>query len=82
MVYLMNVLVEELCVQQSMNVIKADFLKPIVRAKLENENWKTRNDFCVVWHVITHNTVNQKECELCEYHSDDELVCETVEDNL
>jgi hypothetical protein len=78
----MNVLVEELCVQQSMNIIKTDFLQPIVGAKLEHEDCEAGNDFCIVRHVIIHDFVDQKEGELGEYQSHDELVHKTVEKDL
>jgi hypothetical protein len=80
--HFMNVLVEELCVEQSMNIIKTDFLQPIVSAELEHEDCKTGNDFCIVRHVVIHDSVDQKEGELCENQSHNELVHKTIEKDL
>lgn len=82
MVHLVNVFIEKLCVHQPVNVVEANFLQPIISAKLKNERRKAWHELSVVWHVISHDIVNEKECELCENYSDDELVHETVDKNL
>jgi hypothetical protein len=80
--HLMNMLIEKLCVQQSVNVVEAYFLQPIISTKFKYEREKTRSDFSVVRHVIFHDLVNQKEHELREHYSNNELVQETDKENL
>lgn len=82
MVHLMNVLVEELCVQQSVNVIKTNFLKPIVCTNLKNELKKAGNFFRVIRQFIFHHMFHQKKCELGEKNSNDELIHQQVQNDL
>lgn len=73
-VHLVNVLVEELRMQQAMNVVKANFLQPVICGELEYEARKGRNNFCFIRHVVLHYMLDQEECELREEDSDDELI--------
>lgn len=68
MVHLVNMFVEELRVQKTMNVIKTHFLKPIIGTKFKNEYRKAWNNFGVVGNVVFQDFVNQKEREVCEHY--------------
>lgn len=80
--HFVNVLVEELRMQQTMNVVKANFLQPIICGELENEAREGRNGFCFIRHVVLLYMLDQEECELREEDSDDELIDEKVDENL
>ena len=82
MMLLVNVLVEERSVEQPVNVIKTDFQKPIIDAKLEDEAWKARQDFCVLWQIVDSNIFNQEERESCEHETDDVLIDDHIDDDL
>lgn len=74
--------IEILGVKQSVDVIKRNFLQPVVGDQFDDEKVKSWKIFSFVWDFVLDDMFNQKEHADGEDSPDDTLVDSNVDDDL